>query len=405
MISYSEFILERILIRESVFLYSDSFTKLISRIKSPISSNLLSLKGKDIDLVQNYIDISDENDSVTFILDSRASKIIDNDKIEWVVEEEDRFLTKSPKNKLVFDKLGIDLDGDYFNDPTEGDRGKILAETIGSNGNIYVLFKYTSGNNEGKMSVLNKGCLSEEKDLSLLWTTNRNKIKIGRFVRAILKSNNIEFTDKEIEDFVNKYKSEIEIMNNQFLKFDIVSGNLIAKFYNLDNYFSSTKGTLGNSCMAGKPDDYFDIYVANPERVRMVIMYDDNGEIKDGKYKSDKIVARALLWNTDQGEVVMDRIYTNFDKDVELFKKFAEMNKWWHKKNQNSESNFISQMGNVSKTKDYTIKLSVWDLDEYPYLDTFSYLDMENGILANNYEFGSGFTHALGNTNGTISRI
>jgi hypothetical protein len=407
MVTYNEFIFER-LISESVFQYSDGFHKILSRINLPIAKSLIGIKGKDINAPQNYIDIIlDEDDMITFISDAKASEILDKREILYIVSDEEKFLTKSIKNKDTFDRLGVQLDGDFFNGPEEDDIGRIIAETIGNNGSSYVLFEYTSpvdAGKVGKKGVLNKNCLSptEEIDLSKLWGSNRNKVKVGRFVRSVLKANDISFNDRDIEGFVNSYKSEIELINNAFMKFDVVEGNLIAKYYNHETYKLSLNGTLGNSCMKNKSDDYFDIYVENPDKVKLVILYDENGSISDGKYTSSRIQARALLWKTDQGDMIMDRIYTNYDKDVELFKKFAEKNDWWSKKHQNSSCNFVAQRGEDSKNPIYTIKVSKFDFDYYPYLDTFPYFDKVNGILTNQ-ESRSGITHIMGNTDGSIS--
>jgi hypothetical protein len=38
----------------------------------------------------------------------------------------------------------------------------------------------------------------------------------------------IEFTDKQLEDFVNQYKSSWDILNDAFIKFDIVKGDDIS---------------------------------------------------------------------------------------------------------------------------------------------------------------------------------
>lgn len=412
MFTYKDFMLEKLL-NESVFQYSDKFQAILSRIKLPISKKLIDIKGVDLTTPQNYIDIvMDVDDVVTFITDAKASEIINKKELMYRVEDEEKYLTNSPKNKSVFDRLEIDINGDYFDSPEEEDIGKIIKETTGTNGKIYVLFEYIKCNNVekiGKKVVLNKDCISPEDHIntSKLWSSNRNRVKIGRFIRSILKSNNIDFTDKEIEMFVNSYKSEIGLLNNVFARFDVVEGDLIAKFYKSSNYYSESSGTLGNSCMKHKPSYYFDIYANNPEKIKMVILYDEDGEISDGKYKSNKIVARSLLWKTDQGDMVMDRIYSYQDKDVELFKRFAEKNGWWCKKTQDSECNFTSQRGEESKKIKYTISLKEFNTEYYPYVDTFAYFDPKNGVLSNSKGLTdkdkSNYTHYLSNTDGSFS--
>ena len=50
-------------------------------------------------------------------------------------------------------------------------------------------------------------------------TKSRNPIRIGRLVRTLLKE---EYTDSNIEEFVNLYKSTYDVLGNAFKKFDIV---------------------------------------------------------------------------------------------------------------------------------------------------------------------------------------
>jgi hypothetical protein len=362
MLPYSEFLLEKLLLNESILQYSLGFNKIVSRINLPIAKNVLSLNRKDVQSFQNYIDIlPNEDDMVTFILDKKASEILGEEPTQYKVVEEERYLVKSDKNKHIFNKLGINIEEDYFTAPEIGDIGKILKECVSSaSGKTFAIFEYTESEDEnkvGKKSILNMDCLTPSNDTSKLWTSNRNKIKIGRFIRSILKSNEIKFTDKEIEEFVNSYKSEIELLNNAFMKFDIVEGDMISKFYDYNTY-QSQSGTLGNSCMKNKPDKYFEIYTKNPDSIKLVILYDDNGVIENKIYKSSKIVGRALLWKTDNGDEVLDRIYTIHDKDVELFKKFSDSKNWWHKKSQNSQcEDFIAERKEEIKSEKFLISL------------------------------------------------
>ena len=89
----------------------------------------------------------------------------------------------------------------------------------------------------------------------------------------------------------------------------------------------------------------------------------------------------------------MDRIYTNNDSDVELFKQFAEKNGWWCKKVQNSSSNFTAQKGTAFKDPTYTVDLNWADHEYYPYVDTLYFLRLNgidsrdaSGVLSNNPE-------------------
>ena len=171
-------------------------------------------------------------------------------------------------------------------------------------------------------------------------------------------------------------------MNDAFSKFDVVSGKMVIHFYNIAQYSKDDYGTLGSSCMADVPESFLYIYKANPDVCQLVILYDDNGSVSDGKYKSDKIIGRALLWKTTSGDMFMDRVYTANQSDEDLFKKFAARNDWWCKQTQNSSSSFIAAKGLERKEPTYVVQLKNWD-DEFPYIDTLCYLNDNSGKISN----------------------
>ncbi len=82
----------------------------------------------------------------------------------------------------------------------------------------------------------------------------------------------------------------------------------------------------------------------------------------------------------------MDRIYTNADSDIQLFKQYAESKGWWYKDRQDSSNMFTAANGTVSKCPDYIVTLEASDFDEYPYLDTLAYLNLEKKTLSNDGE-------------------
>lgn len=385
MFSYEDFILEskiQLLLLESKIGFSSNFSNVLRNIKTPLANEIAQLQNKDIDVQYNYIDISDENDSVTFTPDRKAQEIIGNKEILWEVIEEDRYLTNSSGNKHIYDSLNFEIPEEVYQ-PDEETIGKVLGETVGRTGKIYCLFECTQGPDAGKKTILNKEALKEvDGSLQKIWTTNRNKIKIGRFIRALIRSAKITATDSEIEKFVNQYKSTIDVMNDAFNRFDIVSGKNLVHFYNIENYSNRYDGTLANSCMADVPESYLYIYRENPDVCKLVILYDGSGKIIDGKYTSDKIIGRALLWKTREGDMFMDRIYTNKDSDVDLFKKFAEKNGWWYKSRQQSDYNFTAIKGQESKRPEYIVDLNKWD-DEFPYLDSLCFFNSGTGELSN----------------------
>lgn len=80
--------------------------------------------------------------------------------------------------------------------------------------------------------------------------STRTKIdsNVGRLVRSILSDNGIKFTEPQVEEFVNGYKSEWNRIYNP-REFDIVRGEDIRFWYLEKNYYRGGQSSLGNSCM------------------------------------------------------------------------------------------------------------------------------------------------------------
>jgi hypothetical protein len=404
--NFSEFCLES-LIFESKFEFSDKFKKILSLIPkdNEIKNYLLGMEGADIDVSQNYIDISDNKDEVTFIQDRRAQQIISDNPPIWKTNSHlpnSKFLTFNKdsngeyNNKKLFDALGFEPQEphkDHHPVPGPGRVGEILSETVSEkSGRTYVLFKWIDEFGNDKLIVINKEAIDQYSEApQKVYTSNRNPIRIGRLVNSLMSAVKKPVTQKEVEDFTNAYKSAWDMVNDAFLKFDVVSGYDIVKWYNESNY-ESDSSTLGSSCMRyDECEEYFGIYTENSDVVKLVILYSDKGgSIKDGKFKSTYIKGRALLWKTNQGDMFMDRIYTNNDSDVELFKQFSEKNGWWCKKVQNSSSNFTAQKGSSYKDPVYTVDLKWADHEYNPYVDTLPYLKLNDlnpmdasGVISN----------------------
>ena len=392
LLKYNEYITEKIaydLLLESKVVFSTKFISLLSKMKTNrIASELLSTYSKDINITHNYIDITDEKDAVSFTPDRKVKEIIKDKPETWKVIDSQRFLTHGSANDRLFKALEYEKPSGEPWSPEHGEIGLVLKETISnSSGRVYIVFQEYGVDNPRK-TVLNKEAIEPtDADDSRIWTTSRNNIKVGRLVRAILKASDIKFIDKEIEEFTNQYKATYDFAQDALKQFDVVKGKEIARWYDNsgEDTYTDGGGTLNNSCMAEVDTDYFDIYCFN-KQVSLVILYDDDGEIKDGRYVSKMIKGRALLWDAKidgQSANFMDRIYTTHDSDVELFKQFAEKNGWWYKKSQSMSPNESITDGSTTKSSTITIKLDDGDWDYYPYMDTVCYLDTETDTLTN----------------------
>lgn len=375
---YSDYLLESKtieLLLESKIIYSKDFINILNKMKSNKLANvLLDLYYKDIDgIAQNYISTTDQKDVVSFTPDRRIQDLIKDTPQTWEVTESNKHLTHSSVNDKIFERLGYDKTDRVVWSPPAGTIGIILSETISkASGKAYALFQELTNNETPRQCVINKISLvlpSNDQD-NRIWNLSRNNIKVGRFARALLTKADIDFSDKDIEEFTNIYKATYDFSKDKLKQFDIVKGSDIAHWYDGDLYVYGGGG-LNNSCMASVNSDYFDIYVYN-ENVSMVILYSDDGTIEDGKYRSNKIKGRAILWDAelDGSEIkFLDRIYTTHDSDIELFQQFADSNRFIHRE----------------PARKMIVKLERWEFDYYPYMDTMCYLSESDSTLTNMY--------------------
>lgn len=389
-LKYEDYISEKAvykLLLESKVVYSKKFINLLNKMKAnKLANQLLNIYSKDVDgVTQNYIDITDLKDAVSFTPDRKVQELTKDKPETWVITSSGRYLTTSDRNDKLFEALGYDKAKYGCWAPDTDAVGLILAETVSrTSGKIYVMFKEYEGE---RIGVVNKEAMEPtESEDQRIWSTSRNNIKIGRLVRAILTASKISFTDSEIEKFTNQYKATYDFAKDALKQFDIVKGDKIAYWYDEENYVSGG-GSLNNSCMASVGSDCFDIYTQNPQ-VSLVILYGEGGSIESEKYTDSKIKGRAILWDAKlDGQPVkfMDRIYTSQDADVELFKQFAEKNGWWFKKRQSMEPGDDFTDGSSSKKGKIKVNLDDTDFEYYPYCDTVCYIDTNTGIASNKW--------------------
>ena len=222
---------------------------------------------------------------------------------------------------------------------------------------------------------------AKAKSLDEPWKQSRNEIKIGKIVRSLIKLSGESFEEKQIEDFVNKFKAVMD-SKGSFDRFKIVSGEEILNYYDISNYADYDEGQLGHSCMNNKSISIFDMYIRNPNVVKLVILKAPG---------SEKIIGRALFWQTNEG-LFMDRIYTSKDSDIVLFKMYADSIGAWSKELQTSSYKYredfhywfnIERNGEKKTVGDMIVQLDDYGFNKYPYLDTFCYYNRNTGQLCN----------------------
>lgn len=369
-----------------------------------ISKEILRNVNQEMDLVNNYVDITSTKDNLSFTPDRKANELLQDIPNYFIVTGAGNLLFKR-SNRKIFASLEFDMEAPTAFQISQGIIGDILKEHVSEqSGKTYCLFKEKGTE---RLGVINKGALRPHNEIYYKYlpgddcyepgsispwenaldvhvdvvSTSRNNIKVGRLVRTIVKET---YTDSELEEFVNTYKSTYDILGDAFNKIEVVEGEDIVHWYNKENYVSGG-GTLNSSCMAEVAKTYFNIYSKN-SNVKMVILYGDEGKIKDGRYRDKKIKGRAILWTCEIDGVeatYMDRVYTKDDSDTRLFKEYALHNGWWHKEHQDMEPTQYVTNGTDRKRATIKVKLEKSKTGKLPYMDTLCYVDTKGKFCTN----------------------
>lgn len=329
--SYLELLLEK-KINESVIYFSPKFRKVLNIIDDKVSSELLKVEGDDIKPDITFIDFEEDKEGyISFTTMKNAMKKIKKANKEDNITNLDFLEKEENKEKRI-----------NYTDEIYKSSGRILDKD-----SVY---------------------------LKQIYTRSRNLLKVGKFANKIYPG---KFTQQEIEQFTNKFKSKSFSFNKEELK--IVEGEDIAFWYKAENYESGS-GQLSNSCMKNNSSSTFDIYVDNPESCKMLILI-----------KNDKLLARALIWKLnsiygagpDEPEYFMDRQYSNSDSDVEKMRNYAKEKGWAFKTNNNHYS--FRQVTYKDKVFYGDMKVILKDIEYsyFPYMDTFRRYDPYTHTLYN----------------------
>jgi hypothetical protein len=186
-------------------------------------------------------------------------------------------------------------------------------------------------------------------------TTGRVNAKPVRAFRTLFPDLLDGFNDHDFETFNNLFMARM----NPTTAFEIVTGEDIRTYYN-DNNYANNIGWA--SCMAySHCYDYLQIYADNPDKISLVVSLDD-----------EMVTGRALLWSQDDGTHYLDRIYANDDRHSQQFR------------------DFVATIHPDTMTRyASSVTLKSFDFGEYPYMDTFRYLNMDTGSLETSTPRGS----------------
>lgn len=257
--------------------------------------------------------------------------------------------------------------------PSDNKIADALFSIIDDNVDIKTTYNYidqTDKNDEISFIPDNQFQRFKEKGDDIASKT-KNKAKIGRMVRQILKDNGYNFSESDIEKFVNQFKSTWNVKHGVGRKIEVAKGDDIIYWYNEKNYFKG-EGTLGNSCMRYEHKaNFMRIYADNPDKISMITLRQD-----------DKLLARALVWKLDDGRIYLDRIYAIQDSDFDFVYNWALQNIGGDNPS-NMPSHYKGRVGAIKCSIDKAVE------EEYPYADSMYYLfqELKDGQLT-----GKGYT-------------
>lgn len=392
-------ILEQLLL-ESKLEFSKEFSQVLYLMGDNKFAKILLdtfRSGEDKNFTLNYVHITDKDDYLEYIPQSKADRLLSVPI--YKIRNVSNLLSFNRvdgryKNQPMFDELGFDprLEPN-LDKPTKGQMCKIISRHQSPrSGKEYALIELldtTTFRPIGTKRVINVEGLEEYvQSTTRPWKEQRSEFRVAKLAKSILDTLGVSYTEPEVADFAQKYKAAWETFRSGFMKFDVVEGDKIAFWYKSNNYYRNS-GTIGNSCMKEKGSDYFNIYSKNPDVCKMVILYDDFGSVTNGKYTSNKIVGRAILWTLVDGKIFMDRIYGTEDAVIDKFKNFASSQGWFHKTHQDRDvSTYITGPDGQRITQELRVQAKKCSFSRYPYMDTLCYIDRSSNIISNKARSG-----------------
>lgn len=299
-----------------------------------------------------FIDVSDKDDYVRFIPNKKSNIELVTYKLRNPTIVENNHQIYETAMKSIADQSKISKS---FN---KEDAYKVLGQYPAYGEWLHKYLVIHMENMVDGTQILNLQEISSPPNIEANFNNEsitKGELKIGRFLRKIITEQPI--LDKDVEVFVNAFKAHNLYQKNFTDYFKVVEGNDIKFWYDANKYTKNC-GNLNGSCMRlEKCKDFFNIYTNPENNVKMVILTDYN----------DKLVGRALLWETSEGKY-MDRVYAQ-DHTIKAFIKWAEAN------------DYNMQYDNRSWDNPISVRLKINLIDSFPYLDTFRYMQTDEGDI------------------------
>lgn len=206
----------------------------------------------------------------------------------------------------------------------------------------------------------------------------KNTYKFGKAILKLLP----DISNMELEKIIQLFRYGIK-SNDENLN-DNNNANDKFKIYNdkFDYWYKAKSvldqgryDSLSGSCMLDKPKHHFDLYNLNDNIKLLALLDNDTGKLK----------ARAILWDTENHGIVMDKIYSDTKEDFYKLQKYAFDKGWNMRKNSDKDDiTIIDNKGNIINDK---INIKILNVpEEFPFLDTFKIFDQQSSILSNKHD-------------------
>ena len=232
-------------------------------------------------------------------------------------------------------------------------------------------YNYVSVTSDGKVTYLPADKVKTVHHTKYYDTSLRKSTTIGRFIQRHFKG---EFTDSEIEEISNNFKSHFEEFT-----VEIWDSNKIKDAYLEDNYGrmgGNENNILANSCMRYKKcQKYMKFYEKAGTQIAVALD------------RNNKVIVRALLWKVGEDLYFLDRIYHARRSYVcKFIDKVSNLVKFdYYKLDHNiyNRSNNMSNFTQIESFFDYRYQSDNLKGYEgpFPYVDTFYVFDKITGTL------------------------
>jgi hypothetical protein len=231
----------------------------------------------------------------------------------------------------------------------------------------FVNYLSVSIDDPSKISYLSKDRIDKISEEEYWGSSKRFHCKPGSLISKIF--NNI--SSQEVERFSNLFKS---ISSIKEFTLEVIKGQEIVDLYHQSKYQDPNRGSLGNSCMKyDRCVQYLGIYRDN-DNISMLVMKNPNG----------MVIGRSILWDLDNGDKFMDRIYTISDEEyMYFFKKWAKDNGYFYKTHQGWQNTIQATKDNKEVEVFLEVTLKNVKYDRYPYMDTLKWFNLDTGKLYN----------------------